>query len=83
MVVPNPRRDEFFQIDTMLKDLPGNIHKSLCVDCHILIIITIANILNIYNMLGTIISTLQELIIYLIYKQSMVCVSLFKMNLFY
>lgn len=54
MVVPNPRRDEFFQIDTMLKDLHGRIYKCLSTDCHIIIITTIANILNVYYVPGTI-----------------------------
>lgn len=47
MLIPNSRRDEVFKID-----------KSLFIDCHIKIITTIANILNVYYVPDIILSTL-------------------------
>lgn len=56
MVVQTQERDEFFQKDTMVKDLYSNRYKLLSIVCHIMVTI-IANILNVYCVPGTIFST--------------------------
>lgn len=82
MVVPNLEEMSFLKKNFMLKDLHSNIHKSLSIDCHI-IITTIASILSVYYVPDMLFITLQELIIYSVCRESIVCITLKNEFMFY